>query len=216
MNKAPERYPIDGYVVIDALMSDDEIAGLDEELASSPPEVAGDRRFLDREWCRLVAHVLRHRLLKRRLLYLASQPVLCTYFGKDPETNWGVGLHRDLHLPLNARIENKPWQNWSVKQNIPHAQAPSELLATMVAVRVSLDDCANEDGALCVVPGSHLTADVTSTRIECTGAKGSAVVLSPMLLHSSSKLTSGNERRVLHFLFGPRSLPGGAEWYYSG
>ncbi|MDA0821190.1 MAG: phytanoyl-CoA dioxygenase family protein [Proteobacteria bacterium] len=216
MNKAPERYPIDGYVVIDALMSDDEIARIDEELASSPPEVAADRRFLDREWCRLVAQVLRHRLLKRRLLYLASQPVLCTYFGKDLQTDRGEGLHRDLHLPLSARIEGKPWQNWREKQNIPHAQAPSDLLATMVALRINLDDCANDEGGLCVVPGSHLTADVTNTRIECTGGKGSAVAMSPMLLHSSSKSTLGNERRVLQFLFGPRSLPGGAEWYYRG
>lgn len=214
MNTQVAQFAAAGYVVIDGLMNGDEIDRIDEELAGSPAEVAGDRRFLDREWCRLVAHVVRHRLLKRRLLYVATQPVLCTYFNKDADTNWGVGLHRDLHVPLRARSEHKSWANWSDKQGIPHAQAPRDLLAAMLAVRVNLDDCAAGDGALGVVPGSHATADVDAARVECIGARGSAVVMSPLLLHASTKSRSGRPRRVLHFLYGPSALPGDAEWYY--
>lgn len=214
MNKQVQQFATEGYVVIDDLLNVDEIDQIDHELESSPSESAGDRRFLDREWCRLLAHVIRHRLLKRRLLYLATQPVLCTYFNKDADTNWGVNLHRDLHVPLNRRFEHPRWGNWSEKQGIPHAQAPRDLLAAMLAVRVCIDDCDTGDGALCVVPGSQATADVDSARVECIGPRGYAVVMSPLLLHTSIKSQSGRPRRVLHFLYGPSAVPDGAEWYY--
>ena len=215
MNKSPQRFAADGYVVIADFLHRDEIRQIDEELQTSPADSAGDRRFLDREWCRLVAHVIRHRLLKLRLLSLATQPVLCTYLTKNEDKNWGVGLHRDLHVPLRERIDQSPWANWSDKQNIPHAQAPSDLLGLMLAVRVNLDDCRASDGPLTVVPGSHLSADVTAERIECVGNEGCAVVMSPLMLHTSKKSTSGRTRRVLHFLYGPKGLPGDAQWYYS-
>jgi hypothetical protein len=134
---------------------------------------------------------------------------------KSDSKNWGVGLHRDLHVPLRERIDRPPWANWSDKQKIPHAQAPSDLLGLMLAVRVNLDNCEPSDGGLCVVPGSHLSADVTAERIECVGNAGCAVVMSPLLLHASQKSISGRSRRVLHFLYGPKTLPGSAQWYYS-
>jgi hypothetical protein len=215
MNKSPQRFVIDGYIVIDNFLSKDEIHQIDEELQTPPAELAADRRLLDREWCRLIAHVVRHRLLKLRLLSLSTQPVLCTYFAKNETTNWGVGLHRDLHVPLRERIDGSPWTNWSDKQKIPHAQAPRDFLSSMLAVQVNLDDCAPNDGGLCVVPGSHLSADVTAERIECLGSEGCSVVMSPLMLHASAKSTSSRPRRVLHFLYGPKSLPGGAQWYYS-
>ena len=214
MNKSPQRFAIDGYVVVDDFLNNDEILQIDSELRASPAESIGDRRLLDREWCRLIAHVVRHRLLKLRLLALATQPVLCTYFAKNEENNWVVGLHRDLHLPLRERMDGAPWTNWTEKQKIPHAQAPRNILTLMLEARVILDDCESDEGGLCVVPGSHLDADVSAERIECTGGKGSAVIMSPLLLHASQKSISDRSRRVLHFLYGPTDLPGEVNWYY--
>ena len=213
-NRSIARMAIDGYVVIDHLLQADEIDRVDESLHGIDFEAAGDRRFLDREWCRLLAHVIRHRLLKMRLLYRASQPVLCTYFRKDAESNWSVGLHRDLHVPLAARCDSTQFSNWSDKQGIPHARATRELLATMLAVRVHVDPCDIGDGELCVVPGSHAGADVDAERVACTGLRGDATVFSPLLLHTSSSSASLQPRRVLQFLFGPSDLPDGARWYY--
>jgi hypothetical protein len=34
----------------------------------------------------------------------------------------------------------------------------------------------------------------------------------PLILHASSKATGAGERRVLHFLFGPPTLPHGLKW----
>lgn len=43
-------------------------------------------------------------------------------------------------------------------------------------------------------------------------SRGGALVMRPLLLHASSKATVSVSRRVLHFVFGPRSLPFGLEW----
>jgi hypothetical protein len=37
----------------------------------------------------------------------------------------------------------------------------------------------------------------------------------PLLLHASSKATSPVPRRVLHFVFGPPTLPLGLEWRWA-
>ncbi|MGR9089864.1 MAG: phytanoyl-CoA dioxygenase family protein [Gammaproteobacteria bacterium] len=213
-NRSIARMAIDGYVVVDHLLQADEIDRVDESLRGIDVEAAGDRRFLDREWCRLLAHVIRHRLLKMRLLYRASQPVLCTYFRKDPGSTGSVSLHRELHVPLAARCDSTQFSNWTEKQGIPHARATRDLLATMLVVHVHVDAGEIGDGELCVVPGSHDGADADAERVACTASRGGAIVLSPLLLHASPPSASLKPHRVLHFLFGPGDLPGGARWYY--
>lgn len=72
------------------------------------------------------------------------------------------------------------------------------------------------------IPGSHLygrmeaqaaaAARQTQAEVVCTAGQGSAMAMRPLLLHASSKSTGGSRRRVLHFLFGPRTLPFGLQW----
>jgi hypothetical protein len=213
-NRSSARMAIDGYVVVDDLLQADEIDRVAESLHGIDVDAAGDRRFLDREWCRLLAHVIRHRLLKLRLLYRASRPVLCTYFRTDAGSKRSLDLHRELLVPLAARADSTQFSNWTEKQGILHARATRALLATMLAVRVNVDDCASGDSELCVVPGSHTGADVDAERVACTAARGGAIVFSPLLLHASAPSVSPQPRRVLQFLFGPGDLPDGARWYY--
>jgi hypothetical protein len=42
-------------------------------------------------------------------------------------------------------------------------------------------------------------------------ARGGALVMRPLILHASSKATEPTQRRVLHFVFGPKELPLGVE-----
>lgn len=49
----------------------------------------------------------------------------------------------------------------------------------------------------------------------CTVAKGGALLMKPLLLHSSSKSSGLGQRRVLHFVFGPRTLPCGLRWAFT-
>jgi hypothetical protein len=73
------------------------------------------------------------------------------------------------------------------------------------------------------VPGSHLLGRLgTDAQAEIRNAtgelvvpvdRGGALLMRPLLLHASSKAAVPNGRRVLHFLFGPRSLPLGLRWH---
>jgi ectoine hydroxylase-related dioxygenase (phytanoyl-CoA dioxygenase family) len=101
-------------------------------------------------------------------------------------------------------------------------QPPDSVLANMLALRLHLDDCGEHDGALVVVPGSHTQGKQTTEQaiasreqqgqILCTAARGDIIAMRPLTLHASSKSVGISQRRVLHFLFGPRSLPFGLEW----
>jgi ectoine hydroxylase-related dioxygenase (phytanoyl-CoA dioxygenase family) len=106
-----------------------------------------------------------------------------------------------------------------------YVQPPTSVLEQLVAVRVHLDDCAAEAGALRVVPKSHLEGRVDRQRTEALRlqhgetvvpvARGGALIMRPLILHASSKATSGTPRRVLHFVFGPPKLPLGLEWQWA-
>jgi ectoine hydroxylase-related dioxygenase (phytanoyl-CoA dioxygenase family) len=85
---------------------------------------------------------------------------------------------------------------------------------------VHLDDCTLADGPLRVVPGSHLNGVVSphaavqarAREVACVVQCGAALVMRPLLLHSSPKARGSSLRRVLHFLFGPREVPYGLSW----
>ena len=89
-------------------------------------------------------------------------------------------------------------------------------------VRVHLDDNGSENGPLRVVPRSHTLGRIAAGEciaprrsygeVECHVVRGDALVIKPLILHSSSKAKGTHRRRVLHFVFGPPELPYGLEW----
>lgn len=137
------------------------------------------------------------------------------FFDKTPGANWPVLWHQDLSLAVQAR-ENLPgWSNWSVKRGVMHVQPPPEILAQMVTMRLHLDECAAENGALRVLPGSHrlglLSRDAirtlrTQASETITARAGDALFMRPLILHASSAAETPVHRRVLHLEFAPAGL----------
>jgi len=103
-----------------------------------------------------------------------------------------------------------------------YVQPPVSVLEQLTAVRVHIDDCPAESGALRVVPRSHSLGRLDRAQADALRlqhgetvvpvARGGALVMRPLILHASSKATSVAPRRVLHFVFGPPELPLGLEW----
>ena len=99
---------------------------------------------------------------------------------------------------------------------------PDELLDQMIAVRLHVDDCTADNGPLRVIPSSHRAGTMSPERIvsqcesleeeELLVSKGGVIAMRPLLIHASSKSRTIENRRVLHFLFGPVELPAGLEW----
>lgn len=182
---------------------------------------AGTRALLAQPWCAALARSLRGHPDLGALI--GDQVALqCTYFEKSAGRNWLVPLHQDLSIPVAARVDGAPLSGWSVKEGMPFVRAPLDVLEQLVAVRIHLDDCGPGDGPLRVVPGSHrhgVLDDAQAAALRaahgetvCSAARGAALLMRPLLLHASSKGSGASARRVLHFVFGPRTLPHGLSW----
>ncbi|MBB6049372.1 phytanoyl-CoA dioxygenase family protein [Armatimonas rosea] len=138
------------------------------------------------------------------------------FFDKVPGANWHVGWHQDRAIAVTERIELPGWGPWSTKAGVLHVLPPAEILEKMVTVRLHLDPCDETNGPLRVLPGSHRQGILSSEQIAalreqtaeviCTGPVGSAVVMSPLLLHASSPAQSPSHRRILHLEFAPEKL----------
>ena len=214
-----------GYVVAPSILRPNEVASTESALSSMPTSAAGTRNLLDLEWCRSLVGRLRASPSVCELLPPSDVAVQCTLFDKTPERNWLVALHQDLSIPVSARVPHPELRAWSIKEGQDFVQPPDELLAQLIAVRLHIDECGPENGPLRVVPGSHREGRLSASaarlvrdrvgEIACTVGRGGALILKPLLLHASSKASSPNHRRVLHFLFGPASIGYGLRWQHA-
>jgi ectoine hydroxylase-related dioxygenase (phytanoyl-CoA dioxygenase family) len=122
-------------------------------------------------------------------------------------------------------VDGPECSGWSEKEGRVYVQPPISVLEQLVAIRAHLDDCSEESGALRVVPKSHLEGRLNREQAEVLRSqngevvapvrRGGVLVMRPLLLHASSKATSLTPRRVLHFVFGPPSLPLGLVWRWA-
>ncbi len=188
------------------LLSHSELRAL-QRLNRTPPSRAGNRALLLQPWCKALAARLMSRLMSRlpQLSQLAA--VQCTLFEKSASRNWRVPPHQDLSLPVAMNSVTAR----TTSDGLRIARADAETLAASVAIRVHLDGCGANDGPLRMVLGTHRNGVLTQVKISETihrqrvdlqiASSGDAWLMSPLLIHASSKATGNSRRRVLHFLF---------------
>ncbi len=212
----------DGFILVPDLLTPPECAAIGERLHPAGAASGGTRCLLTQPWCASLAQQLRAHPALAAYLGPRSVVVQCTYFEKSAARNWLVPVHQDLSRPVAARVASAQLRGWSVKEGVHFVQPPVGLLEALLAVRLHLDPCGPADGPLKVVPGSHragvLAADAAAAArdsarvVDCCAPAGAALLMRPLLLHASSKSTGRSQRRVLHFVFGPQSLPYGLQW----
>jgi hypothetical protein len=221
-NMTVQGFEHDGFIVTAPLLTDTACADIESALTQIQNKGVGLRNLLEFAWCKELAQFLREHSAVNTLLPSDAVAVQCTYFEKSREQNWLVPVHQDLSIPVAEKVEHPALPVWSEKEGSVFVQAPDEILQSLVAARLHIDECGPEDGPLKVVPGSHRAGRLDNqqalkTRDElgetiCTVAKGGALLMKPLLLHASSKSSGRSRRRVLHFVFGPRTLPYGLRW----
>lgn len=143
-------------------------------------------------------------------------------FDKSDGANWGIFWHQDLSIAVRDRADVPGFGPWSVKAGVQHVQPPADVLASMLTVRLHLDPCPTENGALRVLPGSHKSARLSMAEAEelkqtlepvtCEVGFGGAVVMRPLLLHSSHRAEEAGRRRVIHLEFAAGPLPDPLQW----
>lgn len=211
-----------GYAVIPQLIRSVEIDSIERCIESMASGSVGTRCLINVPWCRALAGRIAADEQLRDVLPREAVPVQCTLFVKSVERNWLVALHQDLSIPVADRVDSPRCVGWSEKEGGVFVQAPVSVLEEILAVRIHVDDCDEQNGALRVVPGSHRSGRLTSAlarqareergETSVSVRRGGAMLMRPLLLHASSKAEVDIPRRVLHFVFGPPSLPEGLSW----
>lgn len=135
-------------------------------------------------------------------------PYKATLFNKTGKANWLVAWHQDTALPVEQYVESDGWGQATLKDGVLFAHEPFSILKNIIALRIHLDDSTRENGPLRVIPYSHqheIDRDIDLTRIieegpqlELTVARGGVIVMSPLLVHASSKCSEAKPRRVIH------------------
>jgi len=142
------------------------------------------------------------------------------YFDKPEESNWFVSYHQDLTISVDKKIEIPGFGPWTAKYNQFAVQPPLDILKDIYTIRIHLDDTNEENGALKVVPKSHLKNIYRASTIDwtleaekiCEVPKGGLMIMKPLLLHGSNKTTNNSKRRVVHIEFSNQELPSEIQW----
>ncbi len=213
----------DGFLKVAGVLSERECHDVASALEAGNSHDAASRRLLDQLWCQQLATDLKSHSVLAALLPTSAVAVQCTFFDKSADKNWLVALHQDLSIPVRERVPSEECTGWSAKEGVLYVQPPNDVLESLIAIRVHLDDCLQGNGPLRVIAGSHRHGRLKSTdaealrlqlgETECFSRRGDALVMRPLLLHASSKAQKPSRRRVLHFLFGPRDLGHGLNWH---
>jgi len=226
------RFSDDGCLILPDALSGEECDALaaeltpmlDEERTSSTRRIGGVRNLLRASsLVAATASLTGFVALLERLTGGKVFPVRAIFFDKTTEANWRVPWHQDLAIAVAERIETPGFGPWSIKAGVIHVQPPLRILRNMVSVRLHLDDCDATNGALRVIPGSHLGGELDADGISewtqqyapvvCEVPRGGALVMRPLLLHASSPAESPRHRRVLHLEYASAKLPNGLKWF---
>ena len=172
-----------------------------------------------REWCDAPTT----RALVEPILGENCFPVRALLFDKTPDANWKVVWHQDLTIAVREKVEVDGFVPWSKKEDVWHVQPPVRILENMLALRLHLDNCDEENGPLRVLPGSHLAGKLDADAIArwresendvpCLLESGGVLLMRPLLLHASSQAVAPRHRRVLHIEWANEELPNGLQWF---
>jgi len=100
-------------------------------------------------------------------------------------------------------------------------QPNRKFLENIFTIRIHLDDCTKENGALRVIEGSHRhgvipitewTKEKQGTERICEVGRGGVLMMRPLILHASKRTENEARRRVIHVEFTGEVLPEGLEW----
>lgn len=223
---------IQGFVVAPEVLSETQIEKLRQVVAqiegagvSKRQNVFAIRNLLDHREMQELARSAPIRALVEPILGPHCFAVRGIFFDKTPDANWKVPFHQDLSIAVRQKIEVAGFGPWSEKAGAPHVQPPGAILEKMLAIRLHLDACDAQNGALRVIPGSHRQGKLDAAQIAAQVQDGEttivpvpcggAMLMRPLLLHASSPSKNALHRRVIHLEFAATDLAIGLNWLHA-
>jgi ectoine hydroxylase-related dioxygenase (phytanoyl-CoA dioxygenase family) len=225
-----EKIQETGFAIIENVFSDTEIENIISTISKADSSKETFRKtndlFAIRQFFKEIPSAI-DKVFNDKLKNIISEifgkdffVVKSIYFDKPENSNWFVSYHQDLTISVDKKLELENFGPWTTKQNQFAVQPPLNILQDNFTIRIHLDKTNAENGALKIIPKSHLkgvyraeTIDWnTETETICNVEKGGIMIMKPLLLHSSGRTTNNNKRRVLHIEFSKSSLPENLNW----
>lgn len=148
--------------------------------------------------------------------YFVSKSI---YFDKPGNSNWFVAYHQDLTISVKEKVMLPGYGPYTQKQDQFGVQPPVEVLQNNFTIRIHLDYTDETNGALRVIPGSHLDGirrmeqmDNQDAEVMCCVNEGGIMLMHPLLFHASGKSSGHRSRRVLHIELSNQELPEPLSW----
>ena len=220
----------DGFAIVNNLYTPEEIHAIIQQIENADTGKANFRKSADlfaiRQFLKEVPQVfdlLFTQKVKNLLGDIMEQHyfvVKSIYFDKPGSSNWYVAYHQDLTISVDKKTELEGFTNWTQKQNQFAVQPPVQILENITTIRIHLDDTDENNGALKVIPGSHLKKIYRPETIDwsveqekdCPVKQGGIMFMKPLTLHSSGRSTNHKKRRVIHIELSGLELPGNLLW----
>ncbi|WP_193211751.1 phytanoyl-CoA dioxygenase family protein [Luteolibacter marinus] len=171
---------------------------------------AGTRCLLDNPAVAEASREVKRRLQALGILPAAAVAIQAIAFNKTPEINWKVAWHQDLMFPFARPVSSPGYDLPSRKAGIDYARPPLAVLEDLLAARLHLDDCHDQNGPLRVSPGTHRSGIMSSDHaaaagrsgeVTCLAGEGDLILMKPLALHASSPSLIPGNRRVLHLVY---------------
>ncbi len=225
LNRTKTQFNIRGFFIVPNLLKKDNLAVLKNVLDCDRQSLRLGTNHSE-IYHSAISEIIKSDVLRKLITELLGKEaglIRTLFFNKTRETNWAVGWHQDRTIAVKQKIPVAGFTGWSIKENIPHVQAPASLLKNMLICRIHLDPADIDNGVLQVIPGSHqkgiertnnLMQNASSTiSVPCTVQAGDAVVMRPLLIHRSKKSTTLKPRRVIHLEYADCELPYPLQWW---
>jgi len=214
----------DGYAVTADVLTPTQCDRIIEALSVVEPD-ASRRRGGVRNILQLVGQI-RRLVLEGPVRDMVEQ-VLCPsafavrgiLFDKTPESNWNIRWHRDTTIAVSHRVDElEGYGPWSTKAGVTHVRPPVSVLEQMLTLRLHLDACDEDNGALRVIPGSHRAGMDEGKPSEpearvYPAPRGGVLLMRPLLWHRSTKAVAPHHRRIVHIEFADKPLPIPLQWH---
>ncbi|MCJ0741139.1 phytanoyl-CoA dioxygenase family protein [Pedobacter montanisoli] len=219
-----------GFTTIDKIYSEEEIADIlkiiDTTDSSKETFRKSDDLFAIRQFLKEIPEIT-SLIFNQKLNHLISDlfgneyfVVKSIYFDKPGKSNWYVSYHQDLTISVDHKTDHQDFGPWTKKQNQYAVQPPLHILERNFTIRIHLDDTNELNGALKVIPKSHLKKIYRPENIDwtieneviCSINKGGVMIMKPLILHSSNRTVNQQRRRVIHIEFSNSDLPKGINW----
>lgn len=229
MNNIKDSIQQDGFSIVPHFFTDKYIDEIIEQLDKHnalqyDKQIVSDFNLINSiPFINSLVHFRQLTSLVEQVLGDNSFPINAFVLDKTQDNNWGLGWHQDLKIAVKNKIETVGYSNWTVESGIPHAIPPKEVLEKRLSVRIHLDHCFIENGAILVAPKSHKNGIIQNkTEIEkiisdetiyCEVEKGGVMFITSLLLHKSPYSTTDKKRRILQIDYVGIKLNNGLEWY---